>query len=629
MKTRRSTSYVHDWFSQVAAERPEKIAVRYGERTMGYGELERQSNRLARFLLSQGMQPGERVVLLSGDRLEVIVGLLASLKAALVAVPLDVRTPARRLQEIFAQTRPRGIWTQAPFQQQVHQGLAASGQQALVLWLWDSSQPEIPESDLSQAYAQFVQEDHPGLAQEPDAMCYLYFTSGSLGVPKGIAGRLKAIDHFIRWEQDLLGLDEQVRVSQLTTPSFDAFLRDVFVPLCAGGTLCIPAEEQVVLDGSALVRYVQQEQVQVVHSVPAVLRTLLRGEPQAWQVEQVRAWLVAGEPLWPGDVQLWQQVMGAQAQLVNLYGPTETTMTKFFYRVQPQDHLRQYIPVGKPMDGTQGLVLDPRGKICGPGKVGEVYIRTPYRSLGYYEQPQLTRQAFVPNPFSQQEGDLIYKTGDLGRWLADGNLELLGRKDQQVKIRGVRVELSEIEEGLREQEAVRDAVVVDHEDASGERYLCAYVVTAWSVSAETLQEGLRERLSEVMIPTVILTLPVLPRTLSGKVDRASLPVPSRELLSLGRSYVAARNPIEEMLVELWKQFLRLERVGVEDNFFTLGGHSLLATQVIARLRRLMGVEVPLRALFDTPTIAQLARLTQKLLLDKDQRKGQEFPTLVP
>ena len=324
--------------------------------------------------------------------------------------------------------------------------------------------------------------------------------------------------------------------------------------------------------------------------------------------------LLAGEPLLPADVRRGCAVFGERIRLINLYGPSETTMVKFFYPVRPEDGAAPFVPIGQPMPGARAVVVDQNGQVCQPGKVGEIYIRTPYRALGYFNQPQLTSEVFIQNPWSDRPDDIVYKTGDLGRVREDGNFEFLGRRDHQVKVRGVRIELAPIEDLLRSHAQVADAVVAACDDPQGSKFLCAYVVLKGKVAPASLAEFLRPRLPEAMVPTAFVELETLPRTLSGKVNRRALPEPGA---LLGRDYVAPRTPVEHDLCDIFSQLLAVPRVGIHDSFFDLGGHSLSATLLLSRIRSRLGVEVPLRQVFRTPTVEQIALAVTRLQLEQE------------
>jgi amino acid adenylation domain-containing protein len=601
------TEAIHQLFQRTASRCAGRVAIETSGRRTTYRELGERANGLAAALLAAGAESGALVGLLASRTEDTVAAMLGVLQAGCAFVPLDRRSPAVRLEAIVAEVRPR-FWLASPdllgLAGELRREMGGAGE---VIPLGDGGPraeraPAVPEPD-------------------PESLCYVFFTSGSTGRPKGIAGRLKAIAHFIQWEIEAFAIGEGCRVSQLTSPAFDAILRDVFVPLTAGGTLCAPADREVVLDGARLLDWIDGERLTLVHCTPSVFRSLLRQDLTADRFGALRHVLLAGEPLLPADVRRWSAVFGGRIELVNLYGPSETTMTKLFYRVRPEDGEARMIPVGRPMPGARVAVLDEQGSVRAPGQVGEVVLRTPYRSLGYLNQPELTAAAFVRNPWSEQPDDLLYRTGDLGRLREDGLLEILGRRDQQVKVRGVRVEIAPIEEALRSHPAVRDAAVIDRTDAEGDKILCAYLVLAVlpgiagdpaaagpasGLDAGELREHLAARLPEAMIPSAFVRLETLPLTLTGKLDRRALPDPGT---MAGRSigeHVAPRTPLEARLAALFGAALGVPEVGVRESFFALGGHSLLVVSLLARIRVELGVEVPLGRFFQAATVEALA-----------------------
>jgi acyl carrier protein len=351
-----------------------------------------------------------------------------------------------------------------------------------------------------------------------------------------------------------------------------------------------------------------------------VFRAILNGDLHAQRFASLRHVFLAGEPVLPADVGRWSEVFGDRIELVNLYGPSETTMTKFFYRIKASDRDRRSIPIGKPMRGAKALVVGEKEEPCPPGKVGEIYIRTPYRSLGYYRQPEMTNEVFIQNPFSGSPQDIVYRTGDAGRVLDDGDFEFLGRRDQQVKIRGVRVEMGEIENLLRRHPGVEDVAVVDRADAAGNRFLCAYTVLNGDLGPAALRQFLGQQIPEFMMPSVFVRLEALPRMPNGKVDRRALPAPSQNREAL-EAYVAPRTPLEVRLAALFEELLGIAHVGIYASFFDLGGHSLLATQLLSRIRSLFQVEVPLRVLFAKPFVADLALAVAQLQAEQEEAAG--------
>ena len=602
-KTSTKQFSVEEMFDAAAARNPSAAAIECGERRLSYGELLKRANTLANYLIAQGAKRESIVALLTTDACERIVCTLGTMKAGAAFMPLDVRQPAARLRKLMELAPPQFLLT-------------------------DASE-EFVSSSVNIIRVEDYQDYHnsaaPRVRSDPDQLSYIYFTSGSSGTPKAIAGRLKGIGHFIKWEIEELGVEAGVRVSQLLSASFDGSLRDIFLPLCVGGVVCVPERRDQVLDGRGLVEWLEEARIEVLHCVPSVFRALVNEELQEHELKSLRHVVMAGEALLGRDVGRWKAVYGERVGLLNLYGTSETTMAKFSYRVGAGDEEREVMPIGKPIPGAAALVVDEKGQPCLPGLIGEIYIRTPYRSLGYYKQPELTAAVFVPNPFSNDPTDLVHKTGDMGRVLEDGNFEYLGRRDEQVKVRGARVELKEVENAVRGQAGVLDVAVIEREDASGYTYLCAYLVLDEGAQTGAIAEGLEQELPDYMLPSAYVEMAELPRTISGKVDRRALP--EMAATDGAAEYEAPQTPVEELLVESWQQLLRRDRVGINDNFFRLGGHSLLATQVMSRIRRTFHVDVPLRILFEAPTVKQLALAVTQMQIE--QGDGDELARISP
>jgi amino acid adenylation domain-containing protein len=581
---------VQEMFSRMAAEYGPEVAIDRGGRFTTYAELEAESNRLANFLIEGGATKGTIVGLMSDDPVAIITGILGVLKAGSVFVPLDPTFPDGRLRAMSDQVQPQWYVCEAKHLEKLPRDVSA---RIVCLEKGD--------------FSDYQRRENPAITSNPDAPCSIYFTSGSTGKPKAILGRLKGIDHFMRWEIEAVGAGPGTRVSQLASPAFDGFLKDVFVPLCSGGTVCAPESRDVILDAGRLAEWLDQQRVEVLHCVPSLFRSLLNEGLHSRHFAAMRSVVLTGEPLYPADVKRWIGTFGERIKLLNIYGTTETSLSKLAYEVRPHDVERPSIPVGKPIRGSAVMLMDVAGKPCRQGIVGEIYIRTPYRSFGYYGDAELTGRVFVQNPFSNDPNDLVHKTGDFGRLLEDGNLEHLGRHDQQVQIRGVRIELGEIENLLRAHSAVGDVAVVDRDDVEGNKFLVVYLTLTNGTGSDRLREYLAERLPPTMMPSAFVELEQLPRTLNGKIDRKALPA-----LELAQprpeDEAGTLTPIEEILAGIWCEVLRLPAVSREGNFFNLGGHSLLATQVVHRIRDAFQVELPVRSIFESPTLAELATL---------------------
>jgi non-ribosomal peptide synthetase component F/acyl carrier protein len=404
----------------------------------------------------------------------------------------------------------------------------------------------------------------------------------------------------------MLGIGESDRVSQLLPMTFDGSLRDIFAALIAGGKVCAPRDRETILGGRTLMDWIEKEGISLVHCVPSLLRMMVNEQMKEEYFQRLRYILLTGEPLLPADVQKWVNVYGNRVQLVNLYGTSETTMAKFYYFLKEGDSNKRAIPIGKPMPGAKVLLLKKNMTPCPPGVIGEVYIKTPYRSLGYYGQSKLTSDVFIQDPLNPTPGEIVYKTGDLARLLEDGNYEYVGRRDQQVKIRGMRVELSEVENALREQPEVKDVAVVDQEDGGGYKRLCAYLVLKEGGNLAEVRKRLSQELPEYLMPSSMTPINEMPRTISGKIDRKALIRMVEEEKKAGKKPVLPRTPVEEMIAGIWAELLKVDEISVEDNFFQVGGHSLIAIQMLTRARNAFLVDLPLQSLFEFPTVAGLA-----------------------
>jgi len=597
--------FVHEWFAETAAAHGSMPAIDAGARAVTYGDLDRRTNGLARAIAATAPR-GTLIGILTDDVVDIVAAVIAVLKAGCAFVPMEPSSGDARFETLVDEI-DLTWWIADPSQLDRLARLGRTRGRTSHVFCLDAA-PTPQAADGAEVIPVDVDADTSPFAvsREPDELCYVYFTSGSTGRPKGIAGRLKAIDHFVRWEAQTIGAAPGIRVSQLTSPVFDAFLRDIFLPLCHGGVVCVPSAKETKLDAFGLAAWLREMRVNVIHAVPSVLRTLLHLPVGECRLPDLTHALTSGEPLLPADAQRWMARFGAHARLTNLYGPSETTMVKFAYGVTAKDAEARFISIGKPIDGTRAIVVNEHGKVCPPGSVGEIYIRTPYRSLGYLGRPELTAAAFIRNPFAAapDPNDLVYRTGDLGRVLEDGNYEFLGRRDFQVKIRGVRVELPEIENALRRDARVRDVAVIDRELGDGSKTLFAFVVLQDGLTVDELKRQTGDVLPDYMLPSTFIVVDALPRTATGKVERQALEALIPTERRTAGAIAEPRTPVEELVASVWARALGVERVDINDNFFQdLGGHSLLATQVLARLQPLFEVGLKLRWLFEAPTIA--------------------------
>ena len=580
---REETALIHELFEAWAERTPGAIAVAWGGEAMTYGELEERANRLARRLRALAVGPEARVAVCLERSAELVVALLAVLKAGGACVPLDPEYPRERLAFMLADARPAVLVSSGPLRDHL-------------------PEPEVPVVWLDREAAALEAGSGDrlpgGCATDLQLACVIY-TSGSTGRPKGAMVSHRSICNRLLWMQGTCPLTAADAVLQKTPFSFDVSVR-VFWPLLAGARLVV-ARPGGHRDGADLVDVITRERVTVLHLVPSMLEAFL-AEPDLERCRSLRKVFVSGEALSANLAERFFRRL--PVDLENLYGPTEAAVEVTLWGCRPGS-VRVPVPIGRPIANTAIHVLDPGGRPVPAGISGELHIGGVNVGRGYLSRPDLTAERFVPDPFGAP-GSRLYRTGDLARFAADGAVEFLGRLDHQVKIRGFRIEPGEIEAALVGLPGVREAVVVVREDPSsgrpGDRRLVAYVIG--DVAATTLRRSLHERLPDYMIPAAFVTLAALPLTPNGKVDRKALPAP--EWNGSRESWLAPRTPLEEVLAGIWAELLGLERVGATDSFFDLGGHSLLATQVMSRLRRAVGVEMPLRDLFEAPVLADLA-----------------------
>ncbi|MBW4597355.1 MAG: amino acid adenylation domain-containing protein [Brasilonema angustatum HA4187-MV1] len=569
---------------------PERSAVCQASRTWNYGELGKSAQALARVMLSHGIKRGDVVVLYGTSSFGLIASAIAVLLSGGVLLTIDPQLPSQRHRLMLQEAKAKLI-------------LYVESQPSKDLEIWQSLTIIYVNPDTVAAINSLESSHTIPLPEiSGDDAAYIFFTSGTTGVPKGVLGCHKGMAHFLNWQRQTFGIGQQDRIAQLTGFSFDVVLRDIFLPLTSGATLCLPAQGDK-LEPTKILRYLEREQISVLHTVPSLAQSWLANVPSE-SLHNLRWLFLAGEPLKKTLVLQWRDAFPQAGEIVNLYGPTETTLAKCYYQV-PSEPREGVQPVGQTLPETQALVLGANHQLCGIGEPGEIVLRTPFRSLGYINAPEEMRSRFVKNHFRNDEGDLLYYTGDHGRYLPDGSLEILGRQDRQVKIRGIRIELGEIETVLGQHPSVHQTVVIAHEER-----LVAYIITIQD-STPTISEirrFLSTKLPQYMLPSSFVFLNSLPLTPNGKIDHRALPTPSN--INNLDTFVEPRNQLELQLVQIWSKILKVDKVGVQDNFFDLGGHSLLAPYLMTQIKQLFGKDLPLASLFQNPTIEQLATILQ-------------------
>ncbi|EYF01034.1 Long-chain-fatty-acid--CoA ligase [Chondromyces apiculatus DSM 436] len=574
-----------------ARKTPEQTAVEWAGERYSYAELWRAATQVARGLLGEGLRKGDAVAVYGARSFGMVASLFGVLLSGGLMLPVAENLPRLRREAMLRVG-------EAKFILDVGTGAAPEDR-------WSSDGRRVIGVDArSGAIGCAVDEARPLPEVSADDPAYILFTSGTTGDPKGILGVHRGVAHFLAWQRATFGVGPSDRCAQYAGLSFELVLRDVFLAPTSGATLCLPARD-LELDGAGFLGWLVRERITLMHPVPSLALAWLQHAPEGYTCRTLRWTLFAGEPLTDTLVQQWRRFF-LETSVANFYGPSETTMAKCWYLV-PELPTPGIQPVGRPMPQTQALVLSAEGKRCGIGESGQIVIRTPFRTLGYLNPSQNERR-FLPNPERDDPRDLLYYTGDRGRYRPDGALDILGRVDNEIKINGVRVQPEEIKALLDQHPAVSGSVVVvaSHQ---AEKRLVAYVVPekGHGMDAKELRHYLAQRLPAALIPAAFVSLEAIPVTTNGKVDHRALPAPAP---IRAEGFAVPRNELERRMVQLWQELLGVHAVGIRDNFFEIGGHSLIAVHLMARIQQAYGQHLPLSALFAHPTIETLAaRLT--------------------
>ena len=580
------------------ARTPDTPAVVFGSDQLSYAELNRRANRLAHELQQTGAGPGALVAICAERSIDTVVAVLAVLKSGAAYVPVDPDYPAERIAVMLSDSGACAVLTQTT----LAAALPAHGAHTLCLdsFDWNSGNADNPDG--------------------AGASVYVIYTSGSTGKPKGVELTHAGLGNLVQWQNSQPGLDTPARTLQFASLSFDVSFQEIFTTWTQGGTLVLVSNEQR-RDLAGLARFITTDGIERVYLPFAALQPLadaISDDPDRdYRVQDV---IVAGEQLQvtPAVRRLFN-ILG-KARLHNHYGPSETHVVTAFTLTGDADTWPALPPIGTPVANTRVYVLDRHGEPVPVGMPGELHLGGVQVAKGYLGRPELTAAKFLADPFSTTPDARMYRTGDRVRFLADGNLEYLGRTDDQLKWRGFRIEPGEIETALATHPSVRQAVVLLREDTPGDKRLVAYVVGE-TPDTGTLRAHLKQQLPEYMVPSVIVILEALPLTPSGKVARRALPAP--DYSDSAATYVAPRNPVEETLAQLWAAVLGVPKVGIHDDFFQLGGHSLLATRLISRIRDAFNVDLPLKMLFRSPTVGQAADVITTITMTQDLNKDDE------
>ncbi|HET7463045.1 MAG TPA: amino acid adenylation domain-containing protein, partial [Longimicrobium sp.] len=591
-------SFIHERFEAQAGRTPDAVAVVFEDREVTYGVLNARANRLAHHLRALGVGPDVRVAICVEREPELVVAVLGVLKAGGAYLPLDPGYPRERLLDMVRDSAPVALVTRAELAGRL------AGLELPVVALdddaaWWQTQPDT---------------DPERAALSPEHLTYVIYTSGSTGRPKGVEMTHRGASNLLHWYLGATRITDDDSVLVVTSFSFHLTQRNLLAPLFVGGRLHLAREP---FEPRRIAAQIVASGISMMNLTPTGFQALVEADGGR-AIGGLRIVVFGGEPLYPRQL---ARVPEPRPVFLNPYGATEATgiTAHHFARAELASYSSRSMPPGRPIANARIYVLDGAGEPVPVGVTGELYLGGAGVTRGYRALPGQTAERFLPDPFGAEPGARLYRTGDLGRWLPDGTIEFMGRGDAQVKVRGFRIELGEIEARLAEHAAVHEAVVVARDGEVGDPRLVAYY-TGDEAPAAVLRAHLAERLPEYMIPAAFVFLHVLPVNPNGKLDRKALPAP--DFAPDEETYVAPRTPVEEVLAGIWAEVLGVERLGVHDEFFGLGGHSLLATRVVSRVRAVFGVELPLRALFEGPTVAEMASAVE------DERRA-ELPVLPP
>ncbi|MDX6694354.1 MAG: hypothetical protein QOF02_1957 [Blastocatellia bacterium] len=595
---------IHQLIEAQVERTPKAVAAVFEDEELTYLDVNERANRLAWALMERGIGRGSCVPILLERSAELVVAWLGVMKTGAAFVPLDTAWPLQRLRQV----------------------LDDLGSDAIVV---NRLTPQRAD-ELGCAFITVEEHQHSGKAANPNVEMsaeeplYVMYTSGSTGKPKGVVVPHRGITNRFLWMDDFFGQAAARSVLQTTRQVYDSAVWQLFWPMLSGGQTVIPSPEME-LTADYLTALIEKRGVTLTDFVPSVFNVIVPQlvESGRWEerMQTLRSVIVGGEEITAATAYQFMQRFPS-VQVVNLYGPTEASIGCIAYELTGAEAAssRHKIPIGKPIANARVLILDDHQRLVPVGVKGELYLSGVCLGLGYYNDEEKTKAAFVANPYPEIGWNTLYKTGDVARYLPDGNIEFWGRRDQQVKIRGFRIELGEIETILRQHPLVQECLVMSREDRRGEKRLVAYLALreATEYVAADLREYLKERLPDYMAPSVLMKIDAMPLTAGGKLDYRRLPEPEwgSDETAAGAHDAGPRTALEEIIAGTWAELLGLERVGVNNDFFALGGHSLLATQVISRLRSALQVEVPLRYLFEYSTVSALARSIEELLRAK-------------
>lgn len=588
-------------FENHASNNPKAIALIEEGSNVSYSDLRWGMNKIASYLIENDSGKNKLCFVMVETTHSSVIAMLGSMKSGSVYVPIDKRSPDAFILNLIKDYGPDWLIYDEKTEEKAN-GILEKAENISIKsflispYLLLNGNPR--KEDFSNLTDFRFEENHA---------CYLFFTSGTTGNSKGILGTFKGLNHFIDWESQYLQLHHGFRVSQLSPFTFDVFLRDVFLPLCNGGTICVPPRKMGLIDIRKLTKWLNDLEINVMHCVPTIFREIIQNAIPKTINNHLRYILLAGEKLFWKDISNWNLVFDSNTELLNIYGPSETSLAKFVYPIGKVQKNIGVVPIGKPIDGCKAIILDEHLNPVKQGNIGEIFIRTEYASLGYYKNQKLTDSKFITHPLIKSEPKIIYKTGDLAKINNEGDFEFVGRKDNQIKIKGVRIELESIENILVQSSSVSNAVVIYDEKSD---QIVAFVINSENQSAQDIKMNLFNNFPTYMIPARIIAVDKFPLNKNGKVNRKALTKElSEKTIKHSDQIIQPTNKQEEEIRSIWSSILEVPKsqIGVEDNFFEVGGHSLKLLALSEQIEAVFNRKIDMMTFFKYPTIKKFCQ----------------------
>jgi len=594
---------VIEMFEKVAKKWSRSIAIEHGEENINYNDLDEKTDAICNYLNTESVDKNVKVCVFMDRGIDVIIAILGILKARRIVVPIDPEYQEQKVKSLINIIEPSLIITQKKYFNIVKKNFV----NIKILVIDAEINSCFPAIDFSNKLSEQKIVDNIRKSK----CAYIYFTSGSTGTPKAVLEKNINLAFSAEWMINKFSIKQNCRVGQLVSISFHMFFREVFIAICSGATLCIPENKKIILDPSELVKWFRYARVNLVHCVSLVFKNIMLATKSISSLKQLKHIIVFGDRLkYDKCLQLFFDKINNNIDLTNIYGQTEAPL-KFYHRISTKDLKKRIIPIGKPIE-ARALILSDKQKVEKIGVAGEIYIRSPYLADGYYKNNRLTKKVFIQNPFIKNTKDIVYKTGDLGKLTTNGEIECLGRINNQIKINGVFVNLDEIEACLLSHDEINSCVVVKKEDENSNDYLVAYYISTKIIK---LKNFLENKMPDIVVPDYFIRVKSLPYNINGKIDRKKL-----EKMKIKKQKYATKSnqPIktEDLLIKIWQDIFDIKQLKRTDNFFSLGGHSLKAIKLINQINVELNANLSIIDLFSNPTVDDLRWLIEKQKIDK-------------